>query len=203
MVYLTASDCSINGSPSTGLGPVIGKRSSVKWAIISDRRGTKAHYCNRSATTVNITRISVYKYIVSVDSNVGGVSDETVKYGREFCGTSIQEWLLWQSLEAIVQVNHRPVYSSERALQNNKAATVKKKILRRKKNWSRVPDGRLTPRLTVGRKVTLTFWLDSKVFWRWCITFRINGFLGFVHLQEFLILENTMFRKMVSFPLSG
>jgi hypothetical protein len=49
----------------------------------------------------------------------------------------------------------RPVLSSERALQNNKAA-----ISRRKKNWSLVPDGRLTPRLTgrmiVGRNVTST-----------------------------------------------
>jgi hypothetical protein len=38
-----------------------------------------------------------------------------------------------------------------------------KKISRRKKNWSRVSDGRLTPRhrLTVGRNVTLTLkpWL--------------------------------------------
>jgi hypothetical protein len=34
---------------------------------------------------------------------VEGVSDETVKYGREFYGTSIQEWLLWQDPEAIVQ----------------------------------------------------------------------------------------------------
>jgi hypothetical protein len=34
---------------------------------------------------------------------VGGVSDETVKYDREFCGTSAQEWLLWQGPEAIVQ----------------------------------------------------------------------------------------------------
>jgi hypothetical protein len=55
---------------------------------------------------------------------VGGVSDETVKYGRDFCGTSTQEWLLWQGPEAIVQVNYRPVLSSERALQNNKVATV-------------------------------------------------------------------------------
>jgi hypothetical protein len=38
--------------------------------------------------------------------------------------------------------------------------TVYKKISRRKKNWSRVPDGRLTPRRTgrliIGRNVTLT-----------------------------------------------
>jgi hypothetical protein len=34
---------------------------------------------------------------------VGGVSDETVIYGREFCGTSTQEWLLWQGPEAILQ----------------------------------------------------------------------------------------------------
>jgi hypothetical protein len=34
---------------------------------------------------------------------VGGVSGKTVKYDREFCGTSTQAWLLWQGPEAIVQ----------------------------------------------------------------------------------------------------
>jgi hypothetical protein len=34
---------------------------------------------------------------------IGGVTDETVKYGREFCGTSAQEWLLWQGPETILQ----------------------------------------------------------------------------------------------------
>jgi hypothetical protein len=34
---------------------------------------------------------------------VGEVSSETVKYGREFCVTSTQEKLLWQGPEAIVQ----------------------------------------------------------------------------------------------------
>jgi hypothetical protein len=32
----------------------------------------------------------VYKY-GNLALQVGGVSDETVKYGREFCGTSIQQ----------------------------------------------------------------------------------------------------------------
>jgi hypothetical protein len=50
------------------------------------------------------------------------------KYGREFCGTSTQEWLLWQGPEAIVQVNYRPVLSSERALQSYKNATVWRKF---------------------------------------------------------------------------
>jgi hypothetical protein len=53
-------------------------------------------------------------------------------------------------------VNYRPVLSSERALQNNNRKCLKK-VSRRKKNWSRVPDGRLTPRrtgrLTIGRNV--------------------------------------------------
>jgi hypothetical protein len=40
---------------------------------------------------------------------VGGVSDETVKYGREFCGTWTGEW------QQIVRENYRPVLSSERA----------------------------------------------------------------------------------------
>jgi hypothetical protein len=43
-----------------------------------------------------------YKY-GNLALQVGGVSNETVKYGREFCGTSTQEWLLWQGPEAIVQ----------------------------------------------------------------------------------------------------
>jgi hypothetical protein len=44
-----------------------------------------------------------YKY-GDLALEVGGVSDETIKYGREFCGTSTQEWLLWQGPEAVVQV---------------------------------------------------------------------------------------------------
>jgi hypothetical protein len=55
-----------------------------------------------------------YKY-GNLALQVGGVSNETVKYDREFCGTSTQESLLWQGPEAV---------SSERALQNNKPATV-------------------------------------------------------------------------------
>jgi hypothetical protein len=34
---------------------------------------------------------------------VGGVSNETIKYGSEFCGILSQEWLLWQGPESIVQ----------------------------------------------------------------------------------------------------
>jgi hypothetical protein len=34
---------------------------------------------------------------------VRGVSDETVKYDREFCRTSTKERLLWQGPGAIVQ----------------------------------------------------------------------------------------------------
>jgi hypothetical protein len=40
---------------------------------------------------------------------VGGISDETVKYGREFCGVSTQVWLLWQGPEAIAQLQTRPL----------------------------------------------------------------------------------------------
>jgi hypothetical protein len=43
-----------------------------------------------------------YKY-GDLALQVGGVSNDTVKYGREFCGTSTQELLLWQGPEAIVQ----------------------------------------------------------------------------------------------------
>jgi hypothetical protein len=59
---------------------------------------------------------------------------------------------------AIVQVNYRPILSSERALKITNPKL--KEISKRKKNWSRVPDWRLTPgqtgRLTVGRKLTST-----------------------------------------------
>jgi hypothetical protein len=43
-----------------------------------------------------------YKY-GDLTLQVKGVSNETVEYGREFCGTSTQERLLWQGPEAIVQ----------------------------------------------------------------------------------------------------
>jgi hypothetical protein len=43
-----------------------------------------------------------YKY-EDLALQVGGVSNETVKYDCEFCGTSTREWLLWQGPEAIVQ----------------------------------------------------------------------------------------------------
>jgi hypothetical protein len=45
-------------------------------------------------------------------------------------------------------VSYRPALSSESALQNNKPRNCLKEISRRKKNWSRVPDRRLTPRQT-------------------------------------------------------
>jgi hypothetical protein len=55
-------------------------------------------------------------------------------------------------------VNYRPILSSERALQNNKQQLSKRKS-QGERNWSRVPDERLTQRRTgrliVGRK-TLT-----------------------------------------------
>jgi hypothetical protein len=58
-----------------------------------------------------------------------------------------QAGLRWRGTKATV--NYRPNLSSVRALQNNKP-----------ENWSRVPDGCLTPgrtgRLTVGRNLTST-----------------------------------------------
>jgi hypothetical protein len=83
-----------------------------------------------------------------------GVSNEAVKYGREFCGTSTQELLLWQGPEAIVQVNYRPILSSERVPHIKKPAIVKEI----KEIWSWDPDGIPAPRqidrLTAGRKLT-------------------------------------------------
>jgi hypothetical protein len=46
------------------------------------------------------------------------VSNETVKYGREFCGIWIRESLLGQGPEEIVRVNYRPILSSERTSRN-------------------------------------------------------------------------------------
>jgi hypothetical protein len=74
---------------------------------------------------------------------VGGVSDETVKYGWEFCGTSTKE--LYSNLQTCPLVRE-----GAKKLQTRNCL---KEISRRKKNWSQVPDGRLTPgqtgRLTV------------------------------------------------------
>jgi hypothetical protein len=42
--------------------------------------------------------------------------------------------------------------------------------------------------------------LESKGFWRWCITLRI---MDFVHCPEFWKLENTTSRKLVLFQSSG
>jgi hypothetical protein len=57
-------------------------------------------------------------------------------------------------------VNCRPVLSSERALQTDKHATVRRKFQGERKNWSHVPNERLTPRhtgqLTVGRNLAST-----------------------------------------------
>jgi hypothetical protein len=68
-------------------------------------------------------------------------------------------------------VNYRLVLSSERALQNNKPQLSKRKSQGERKNWSWVPDGRLTPRRTgrviVGRNVTLTLNDDGVWSYRW------------------------------------
>jgi hypothetical protein len=97
---------------------------------------------------------------------VGGVSDETVKYDREFCGTSAQEWLLWQGPEATYSnLQNRPlVREGATKLQTRNCL---KEISRRKKKRSQVPDGRLTPGqtgwLTVSRKLTAT--ATAHMFW--------------------------------------
>jgi hypothetical protein len=54
---------------------------------------------------------------------VGGVSRiVTIKYGLESRGTQTRKGLRWLGPAAIV--NYRPVPSSEKALQNNKPATI-------------------------------------------------------------------------------
>jgi hypothetical protein len=56
---------------------------------------------------------------------VVGFSDETVKYGREFCGTSTQ--LLFARPRSNCTVSYRPVLSSERAPHIKKQAIVTRK----------------------------------------------------------------------------
>jgi hypothetical protein len=63
---------------------------------------------------------------------VGRFSNETVKYGHEFCGTWTGKWLLCQGPEAIVWVNYRPVLSSNRESHIKKPAIVRQKT----KIWS-------------------------------------------------------------------
>jgi hypothetical protein len=66
-----------------------------------------------------------YKY-GDLPLKVLGDSNKTIKYS-EFCGTSTQESVLWQGPEAILQVNYRPVLSSERMPHIKKPAIVRQK----------------------------------------------------------------------------
>jgi hypothetical protein len=52
----------------------------------------------------------------------GRLESETVKYGRKFHGTRIQEWLHWRGPAAIVK--DRPVLLSERVPHINKPRIV-------------------------------------------------------------------------------
>jgi hypothetical protein len=45
--------------------------------------------------------------------------------------------------------------------------------------------------------------LDSKRFWRWCITHRITEFLDFFRRAVFQRIENTTFQKLDLFLSSG
>jgi hypothetical protein len=45
---------------------------------------------------------------------MGSLECQTVKYGREYHGTRIREWMPWRGQAAIV--NDRPILSSERML---------------------------------------------------------------------------------------
>jgi hypothetical protein len=64
-----------------------------------------------------------YKY-GDLALQVGGVSDETVKYGREFCGYFGPRVTALARPRSNCTVNYRPVLSSERALQNNEHTAV-------------------------------------------------------------------------------
>jgi hypothetical protein len=102
--------------------------------------------------------------------NKVGESHEAVKYGLEFCRIFTQEWLLWQGPEAIVQLNFRPILSSERVPHVKKPAIVKQKT----KIWSLAPNGspttRQTGQLTVSHNLTWT--------WTWIIRKACGGIYG-------------------------
>jgi hypothetical protein len=56
---------------------------------------------------------------------VAGVSNETVKYGHEFCGTWTQRVTALARPRSNCTVNYRPVLSSERAHHIKKPTTVR------------------------------------------------------------------------------
>jgi hypothetical protein len=89
-------------------------------------------------------------YLACVETNTP-TYNETVKYAHEFCRTSTQESLLWQGPEAIVQVNYRPILSSERAphQETRNRQTEKKNLVLGSRSE---PD----TAVTVGRKLTST-----------------------------------------------
>jgi hypothetical protein len=70
-----------------------------------------------------------YKY-GDLAFQVGGVSDETVKYGREFCGTSFQERLLKQGPEASKLQTH-PLVREGAPHQRNRQSSDRKQ----KQDW--------------------------------------------------------------------
>jgi hypothetical protein len=84
--------------------------------------------------------LNSYKYC-DLALDVAGFSTERAKYDREFCGTSTREWLFWQGPEEIVQVNYRPILSSEKVSHIKKTAIVKQA-----KIWSWSPDRKPTIR---------------------------------------------------------
>jgi hypothetical protein len=83
-----------------------------------------------------------------------------VRHDFKFCGNWARDYQRWQGLIALVRVNYRPVFSSERASHTKKCKCLKIIPWKRKKNCPRVPNGGLIPghtgRLTVGRKIILT-----------------------------------------------
>jgi hypothetical protein len=97
-----------------------------------------------------------YKY-GDLALQVGGVSNETVKYGREFCGTSTPRVTAQKQLYSKLQT--RPLVREGATKEQTRSCL--KEISSRKKIWSRVPDGRLTPRqtdrLTFGLKFNFNF----------------------------------------------
>jgi hypothetical protein len=75
----------------------------------------------RSDSFIRVTGIAELGRTLAVTSNRRTLRRnteyeyETLRYGLMFCGTLTREWQRWQSPVALVQVNYRPILSSERA----------------------------------------------------------------------------------------
>jgi hypothetical protein len=102
--------------------------------------------------------------------------------------------LLWQGSEAIVQVNYRPILSSERVAHLKKSATVRE--IREIRLWDidGIPTPRQTGRLFVGRKLTSTstsiIAFNANYIWRQC--YGLSKQLKYLHIDVALFSETSL-----------